>query len=390
MPRPMRNRSLTLVAFLAITAIALCGVASRAARAEQTKAPAAPQTPVAVEVITKGLAHPWGLAFLPDGRVLVTERPGRVRIVTDGKASRPLAGTPEVAATGQGGLLDIALAPNFERSRLVYMSFSEPRSGRTNGTSVARARLVGPHGDERLEDLEIIFRQEPAHRGGLHFGSRLAFAPDGNLFVTVGERFEMKFAQDLTRTWGKVVRITSDGAIPPDNPFVGRKGARAEIWSYGHRNPQAAAIHPSTGLLWVIEHGPRGGDEVNLIERGANYGWPVIGYGIDYSGAKLHEATHKDGMKQPAYYWVPSIAPSGMAFYTGSLFPDWKGSLLVGALAERSLHRLVLDGNDIVAEEVLLRDRGERIRDVRQGPDGAVWLLTDEADGSLLRLTPKP
>jgi glucose/arabinose dehydrogenase len=341
-------------------------------------------------VVAKTLVHPWAVAFLPDGRMLVTERPGRMRIVTrDGKLSRPLPGVPKVAATGQGGLLDVALAPNFGRSRLVYFSFSEPRDGGMNGTSVARARLAGLGSEERLEDFEVIFRQQPSHRGGLHFGSRLAFAPDGNLFVTLGERFQMRFAQDLGRHWGKVVRITPDGNAPADNPFFGRKGARPEIWSYGHRNPQAAAINPATNVLWVIEHGPQGGDEVNIVERGANYGWPVIGYGIDYSGAKLHESTHKEGMQQPTYYWVPSIAPSGMAFYTGDLFPDWKGNLLVGALAERTLHRLVLDGPQVVAEEVLLRDHGERIRDVRQGPDGAVWLLTDEANGKLLRLTPK-
>ena len=369
----------------AIIAMATAGVV----QAQQTKAPAAPRSTVKVDVFARGLEHPWGLAFLPDGCMLVTERPGRVRVISrDGKLSRPLSGVPKVAATGQGGLLDIALAPDFERSRLVYLSFAEPRDGRTNGTSVARGRLVGVQGEERLEDLEVIFRQEPGHRGGLHFGSRLVFASDGNLFVTLGERFEMRFAQDLNRHWGKVIRIAPDGSVPTDNPFVGQSGARPEIWSYGHRNPQAAAIHPATGVLWVVEHGPRGGDEVNIVERGANYGWPVIGYGIDYSGAKLHEATHKEGMKQPAYYWVPSIAPSGMAFYTGTLFPDWNGNLLVGALAERTLHRLVLDGPRVVAEETLLQGRDKRIRDVRQGPDGAVWLLTDESDGEVLRLTP--
>jgi glucose/arabinose dehydrogenase len=285
-------------------------------------------------------------------------------------------------------LLDIALAPHFDQSRLVYLTYAEPRGGQFNGTSLARAHLAGTTGGERLEGLEVIFRQEPAHRGGLHFGSRLAFAPDGKLFVTLGERFEMRFAQDLGRHWGKVVRINPDGSVPPDNPFIGKANTRPEIWSWGHRNPQSAALHPDTGILWVVEHGPRGGDEVNIIKRGANYGWPVIGYGIDYSGAKLHETTRKQGMEQPAYYWVPSIAPSGMAFYKGDLFPAWRGNLLVGALAGQALHRLVLDGESIVAEEVLLKDRGERIRDVRVGPDGAVWLLTDAAEGAVLRLTP--
>ncbi|MEZ5816535.1 MAG: PQQ-dependent sugar dehydrogenase [Hyphomicrobiaceae bacterium] len=364
-------------------------VAVSAARAAQTDAPAAASTAVAVEVVARGLEHPWGLAFLPDGRMLVTERPGRVRIVArDGKVSRPLAGVPTVAAVGQGGLLDIALAPDFARSRLVYMTYAEPRDGRTNGTSVARARLVGTTGEERLDDLEVIFRQQPSHRGGLHFGSRLAFAPDGKLFVTVGERFEMRFAQDLGRHWGKVLRLDAEGNAPADNPFVGKADVRPEIWSYGHRNPQAAAINPETGTLWVVEHGPRGGDEVNVIERGANYGWPVIGYGIDYSGARIHASTHKEGMKQPIYYWVPSIAPSGMAFYTGSLFPAWRGNLLVGALAGQALHRLVLKNTQVVAEEVLLKKSHGRIRDVRQGPDGAIWLLTDEDDGRLLRVSP--
>ena len=359
------------------------------ASAQQTKAPPAPESRIKTILVAQGLEHAWGLQFLPDGRPIVTERPGRVRIIgVDGKVSAPLAGAPPVAATGQGGLLDLALVPDFVRSRLLYLSFSEPRDGRTNGTAVARARLAGPPGGERLEGLEVIFRQEPAHRGGLHFGSRLAFAPDGMLFVTLGERFEMRFAQDLGRHWGKVVRITPDGEAPVDNPFVDREGARPGIWSYGHRNPQSAAIHPATGRLWVIEHGPRGGDEVNVVKRGANYGWPVIGYGIDYSGARLHESTHQEGMEQPVYYWVPSIAPSGMAFYTGALLPAWRGNLLVGALAGQALHRLVLDDERVVAEEVLLKDRGWRIRDVKQGPDGAVWLLTDATDGALVRIVP--
>jgi len=372
-----------------VLVVAAVSITAQPSRAEQTKAPAAPTTRVKVEVIARGLDHPWGLQFLPDGRLIVTERPGRIRIVArDGKLSRPLAGVPQVAATGQGGLLDIALAPDFDRSRRIYFSYAEPRGGSNNGTAVARARLAGNPGEERLEGVELIFRQEPAHRGGLHFGSRLAFAPDGKLFVALGERFEMRFAQDLGRHWGKVVRIDPDGGVPSDNPFVGQEGAKPEIWSWGHRNPQAAAIHPETKALWVVEHGPRGGDEVNIVKRGANYGWPVIGYGIDYSGAKLHESTGKDGMEQPAYYWVPSIAPSGMAFYSGNLFPAWRGNLLVGALAGQALHRLVLDGETVVGEEVLLKDRRARIRDVREGPDGAVWLLADADDGIVLRVSP--
>lgn len=362
-----------------------------AAAAGQTRAPPAPVSQIDVEVVARGLEHPWGLQFLPDGRLLVTERPGRLRIIArDGGKSEPLAGLPKIDANGQGGLLDVALAPDFAASRWIYVSYTEPRTGGVNGTAVARARLTGTPGQERLDGLEVIFRQEPSHRGGLHFGSRLVFAPDGRLFVTLGERFQMRYAQDLGRHWGKVVRLEPDGRVPADNPFVGKSGVRPEIWSYGHRNAQSAAIHPETGVLWLVEHGPRGGDEVNIVKRGANYGWPVIGYGIDYSGVSLHETTQKDGMEQPAYFWVPSIAPSGMAFYTGNEIPGWRGNLLVGALAGQALHRLVLEGERVVAEEVLLKDRGERVRDVRQGPDGAVWLLTDADDGRVLRIKSRP
>ena len=343
-----------------------------------------------VETITTGLEHPWGLQFLPDGRMLVTERPGRLRIVSrEGRLSPPLDGVPSVAADGQGGLLDVMLPRDFATSRRVYLAYAEPRGGRNNGTTVAGAVLTGEPGAERLTDVKVLFRQEPAHRGGLHFGARFAEAPDGRIFVSVGERFEMRFAQELTHHWGKVVRIESDGRVPADNPFLATPRARPEIWSYGHRNPQAAAINPATGTLWVVEHGPRGGDEVNIVKRGANYGWPVIGYGIDYSGRILHESTHRDGMEQPIYVWAPSIAPSGMAFYTGSLFQNWRGSLLVGALAGQALHRLVLDGDRVIAEEILLKGAGDRIRDVRQGADGALWILTDAGDGKLLRLSPR-
>ncbi|MDX2156481.1 MAG: PQQ-dependent sugar dehydrogenase [Hyphomicrobiaceae bacterium] len=359
------------------------------ASAEQSKAPAAPTTAVSVVKMAGGLEHPWGLQFLPDGRLLVTERPGRLRIVTrDGRLLPPVEGVPKVAATGQGGLLDVVLAPDFAATGTIYLAFAEPRGGSQNGTALARGRLLLDPGRERLDDVAVIFRQEPASTGGLHFGSRLLFGRDGKLYMTLGERFQMAFAQDLARHWGKVVRLEPDGSAPPDNPFVGRAGARPEIWSYGHRNPQSAALHPSTGGLWVVEHGPKGGDEINIVKRGANYGWPVIGYGIDYSGARLHETTHKEGMEQPVYYWDPSIAPSGMAFYTASLFPQWRGNLLVGGL-DRTLRRLVLDGEKVVAEEVLLRDRRERIRDVREGPDGAVWLLTDAPAGSVLKVVPR-
>jgi glucose/arabinose dehydrogenase len=344
--------------------------------AEQTRAP--PRTTkqlFKVETFAKGLVHPWSLAFLPDGRLLVTERPGRLRVVgKDGQLSAPIANVPEVQATGQGGLLDVTLSPDFASSTLVFLSFAEPRGRGLAGTAVARARLVLEGDGGRLDDVKVIFRQEPGTGGGRHFGSRLVFAPDGNLFVTVGERGDQEKAQDLGTHYGKVVRVRPDGSLPPDNPFAGKAGAQPEIWSYGHRNIQSAALNPVTSKLWTIEHAARGGDELNIPLAGKNYGWPVITYGRDYSGAKIGEGTAKAGMEQPVYYWDPSIAPSGMAFYTGELFPEWKGNLFVGALAGAAVHRLVLDGDSVVGEQVLLRNLDERIRDVRAGPDGALWL----------------
>jgi glucose/arabinose dehydrogenase len=341
-----------------------------------------------VDTIAVGLEHPWAIAFLPDGRKLITERPGRLRILdADGKLSDPVTGVPEVAAVGQGGLLDVVLAPDFASSRRIYFSYAEPR-GIVNGTAVAHARLVESGRNAKLEDVTVIFRQEPGRGGGFHFGSRIAFAPDGNLFVTLGERNAMQPAQDLSGHLGKVVRIAPDGSVPKDNPFVGKEGVRPEIWSYGHRNPQSAAIHPVSGKLWIVEHGARGGDEINVPEAGKNYGWPVISYGRHYSGAKIGEGTHKEGMEQPIHYWDPSIAPSGMAFYTGDAFPAWRGNLFVGALVQRHLQRLELDGEKIVSEERLLIGFGERIRDVRQAPDGTIWVLTDASNGRVLRLSP--
>jgi len=359
--------------------------------ARQTKAPPPTESHRAtVETVAKGLVHPWGLQFLPDGRMLVTERPGRLRLVAgDGRLSAPIAGVPAVLAQGQGGLLDVALAPDFATSRVIFLSYAEPRND-GNGTAVARARLMESGDSARLDELRVIFRQAPSGAGALHYGSRLAIARDGHLFVTLGERYHGRdFAQDLGRHWGKVVRIAADGTAPRDNPFIGRAGARAEVWSYGHRNPQSAAIHPVTGKLWTVEHGAQGGDEVNILAAGKNYGWPVITYGRDYTGARIGEGTAKPGMEQPVYYWDPSIAPSGMAFYTADLAPAWKGNLFVGALAGKHLARLVLDGEAVVAEERLLVDLGERIRDVRQGPDGALYVLTDSPEGRVLRLTPQ-
>ena len=344
--------------------------------------------PLRVETIARGLDHPWGLAFLPDGRMLVTERPGRLRLVgRDGTLSPPLAGVPKVFARGQGGLLDIALDRDFASNATVYFCFAEPGEGGAR-TSLGRARLAA-EGTPALEDVAVIFRQQGPLSTSNHFGCRVVQARDGNLFLAMGDHFTQRDeAQNLANHIGKIVRIRPDGSVPSDNPFVGKQGARPEIWSYGHRNIQGAALHPETGALWIHEHGARGGDEINIPEAGKNYGWPVITYGVDYSGAKIGVGTAKEGMEQPIHYWVPSIAPSGMAFYTGDLFPAWKGDLFVGALAGQLVARLDLDSRKVTDEERLLRNVGARIRDVRQGPDGALWLLTDAGDGRLLRVTP--
>ncbi|HXH04272.1 MAG TPA: PQQ-dependent sugar dehydrogenase [Candidatus Competibacteraceae bacterium] len=355
------------------------------AQAPRSPTPAPIDGAVRVETLARGLEHPWGLAFLPDGGMLVTERPGRLRRVEpDGRLSEPLAGLPPVFAQGQGGLLDVALSPHFAEDRLVYLSFAEPGEGGA-GTAVARGRL----GSGGLEGTQVIWRQQPKVGGANHFGSRLLFRPDGTLFVTLGDRYAYRErAQDLAVTLGKIVRINPDGSVPPDNPFVGRAGARPEIWSYGHRNIQAAALHPETAALWTVEHGARGGDELNHPEAGKNYGWPVITYGVDYSGLRIGEGTAKPGMEQPVYYWDPVIAPSGATFYTGAAFPQWQGSLLIGSLRPGLLVRLTFAGDRVAHEERYLAELGERIRDVRQGPDGRLYLLTDSRDGRILRLLP--
>jgi aldose sugar dehydrogenase len=347
------------------------------------------QGPLRVETVAKGLEHPWGLTFLPDGRMLVTERPGRLRLVDmSGNISRPLTGVPNVAARGQGGLLDIARDIDFARNRTIYLCFAEPRVG-GSGTSVARATLNAAM--DGLTDVRVIFRQEPAYQGGLHFGCRIVPDTKGALFVTLGDRYDLRNeAQNPANHLGKIVRIMPDGAIPPDNPAPAgmRPDWRPEIWSIGHRNVQGAALHPVTGQLWTAEHGARGGDEINTPKKGLNYGWPVITYGIDYSGLKIGEGTAKEGMEQPLFYWDPSIAPSGATFFDGDPFPAWKGSLFVGALAGQKISRLTLKGETVTAEEQLLTGMNKRIRDVRQGPEGFLYLLTDAPDGEVLRVRP--
>lgn len=370
-----------LLAGLAILA-ALSGMTAPAAAQKRYPSSAGDLT---VETVASGLEHPWGLAFLSDGRMLVTERPGRLRLVSaKGELSRPVTGVPNVVARGQGGLLGIALDPDFGQNRLVYLSFAEPRAG-GNGTSVACGQLNAQ--GTALTDVTVIFRQMPTIASNLHFGSRLVFDRTGALFVTVGERFTQRDqAQNPANDLGKIIRIRPDGSIPADNPK--KPGWAPEIWSIGHRNVQGATLHPDTGQLWTAEHGARGGDEINTPKAGLNYGWPVITYGVDYSGAKIGEGTAKPGMEQPLFYWDPSIAPSGAAFYTGSVWPQWKNSLFVGALAGSLLARLSTEGEKVTGEERLLTDIGARIRDVVQGPDGFLYLLTDEEDGKLLRVRP--
>ena len=340
-----------------------------------------------VETVVGGLSHPWALAFLPDGRMLVTERPGRIRIATpDGKLTPALKNVPKVFASGQGGLLDIVLDHNFAQNKTIYFCFAEPTSG-GGRTAMARATL---NDDTKLDDVKAIFHQKGPPSSGNHFGCRIAQTADGNLFLTTGEHFsDRNEAQKLTSHLGKLIRIAPDGSAPKDNPFVGRKDALPEIWSYGHRNMQGLAINPASGKVWEHEHGAKGGDEVNIPQPGKNYGWPVISFGVNYDGSPVGSGkSSMPDMEQPIKYWVPSIAPSGMAFYEGSLFPAWKGNLFVGALAGQMLVRLTLDGDKVTGEERLLHGMGERIRDVRAGPDGAIYLATDNSAGRILRVSP--
>jgi len=368
----------------ALAVLALLVPSALAQEAPRSPTPRPVKLPARVTDVVRGLEHPWGLAFLPEGGMLVTERPGRLRLAgSDGRLSEPLAGVPAVQAGGQGGLLDVALSPGFANDRLVYLSFAEPGPGGA-GTAVARGRL----GERGLEGTEVVWRQQPKVSGTFHWGSRLVFRGDGTLFVTVGDRLTHRdAAQDLGVTLGKVLRINPDGSAPRDNPFVGRDGVRPEIWSYGHRNVQAAALD-ARGELWTVEHGARGGDELNNPQPGRNYGWPVITYGVDYSGARIGVGTARPGMEQPVYYWDPVIAPSGALFYTGERFPQWRGDLFVGSLQPGGLVRLRLANGRVTAEERYQLEPNERIRDVRQGPDGLIYLLTDSPRGRVVRLEP--
>ena len=363
----------------------------------QTRAPEQ-KLNVAFTVVTvaEGLQNPWSLAFLPSGKMLVTERPGRLRVVSaDGTLSEPVAGLPPVDARGQGGLLDVALDPAFAKNNLIYWSFAEPKDGKANNTAVARGKFVDDATAPRVEDVQVIYHQTPSLVSPLHFGGRLNFGRDGTLFITQGDRSITEGrmqAQKMDSGLGKIVRINTDGSIPKDNPFVGKEGVRPEIWSFGHRNVQSATIHPTTGELWEVEHGTRGGDEINIARKGKDYGWPTIAYGVDNQGGPITGGIQQQaGMEQPLYYWDPVIAPSGMMFYTGNLFPEWRNSLFVGGLGSLNLVRLTIEDERVVGEERLLQDlqpSRARIRDVRQGPDGAVYVLTDSAKGRLLKLIP--
>jgi glucose/arabinose dehydrogenase len=357
--------------------------------AGQTRAPGLKsEFPIEVSVVAKDLNGAWGFEFLPDQRILVTERQGNLRIIAqDGKVSAPLEGLPKVYFEGQGGLLDVAVDPQFASNRTIYWSYAEPREG-GNGTALAKGVLSA--NDSAVEKVQVIFRQMPTFDSKLHFGSRIVFTPDGKLFLALGERSlpeSRVHSQDLNSHFGKVVRLNLDGSVPNDNPFVGRDDAKPEIWSYGHRNIQAATLD-GQGKLWTIEHGPRGGDELNQAQAGLNYGWPVITYGIEYSGPKIGDGiTAKEGMEQPVYYWDPVIAPSGMIVYDGGMFPEWQGNIFVGGMASTKLVRLQMQDGKVVGEEWLLQDRGRRIRDVKQGPDGAIYVVTEAADGELLKIS---
>jgi len=383
MKTPVGLVTVALTAAILLTATLVIATGTRG---EETEFPSSAGA-LEVRTFARGLVNPWSLAFLPDGKMLVTERPGRIRIVSaEGQLSPPLKGVPDVWASGQGGMLDVAVDKSHAQNKTIYFCFAE-RTGGGGRTAIARAKLNDAAG--RLDETKIIFRQEGPLSTGYHYGCRIAQADDGNLFVTLGDHGSHRDqAQELGNHLGKVIRIAPDGSAAAGNPFIGRAGAKPEIWSYGHRNGQGLAINPASGDVWEVEHGPRGGDELNIIRTAKNFGWPVIGFGLEYSGGKIHDSTARDGMEQPVKSWVPSISPSGMQFYTGKLFPKWSGNLFVGALSGSMLVRLSLNGNGVAGEERLLQNLHERIRDVRQGPDGALWLLTDSSNGRILRVTP--
>ena len=364
-------------------AAATAVLAAPATARSQGIIPSARQT-MRLSTLSFGLVQPWSIAFLPDGRMLITERPGRLRMFASGKLEpAPLAGVPQVAATGQGGLLDVCLHPSFAQNRVLYLAYSSPGAD-GNATTVARAEL----GEGGLRGTTVIFEAVPRAPGGLHFGARIVFDRAGLMYVSIGERYARQRAQNLADLGGKVVRLRDDGTMPPDNPFVGRPDARPEIYTWGHRNPQGMAVHPVTGKVWAVEHGPRGGDELNLLKAGANYGWPRATYGIDYNGAIISQHKSLPGMEDPVRFWVPSISPCGLCFYTGDRFPGWKGSVFTGALSNFALFRIELDGERYRGEERLLVDRLPYIRDVRQGPDGLLYLVTHADDGGLFRIEP--
>jgi glucose/arabinose dehydrogenase len=369
---------------------ALLLLATAPAAAQAQEAISTEQARIEVRTVAEGLDHPWGIAFLPDGSMLVTEKSGALRRVDkNGTLGKPIAGVPEVDARDQGGLLDVTLHPNFAQNRMVYLSFSEPGEG-GNSTAVALGQLSEDH--SKLSDLRVIFSQKPKLDSNMHFGSRIVFDREGRIYVGLGERSHEEFreqAQDLNSHLGKVVRLNEDGSVPPDNPFVGQNAALPEIWSYGHRNIQAAALHPDTGKFWEIEHGPKGGDEVNIPEAGKNYGWPLVSHGINYDGTPVGSG-QKDapGMEDPIYTWTPVIAPSGMIFYSGKAFPEWKGDLFVGGLRATALVRLELEGEKVLAEERLLQDLGYRIRDIAESAEGHIVVITDEDNGRIIRISP--
>ncbi len=382
--RPRADRLRTAIAAVTAAFAALAMAAPAAAQTQHQSEKAA----FTVTQVLSGLDHPWGFDFLPDGTIAVNERGGRMLLFSpDGERPVGVDGVPEVMAQGQGGLLDLVVAEDFATSGTVYFTYSEPGQG-GSGTAAARARLVRDGEAARLEDLKVIARMEKKTSTTRHFGSRVVPAPDGTVFVTLGDRGDGDRAQDPFDHAGSVLRVNSDGSIPDDNPFADGEEALKEIWSIGHRNVQGAAIEPDTGRLWTVEHGARGGDEINRPEAGKNYGWPVITYGRDYSGAKIGVGTHAEGMEQPLHYWDPSIAPSGMIFYTGDAIPEWKGNIFVGALAASLISRLEVQDGEIAHEEQLLAGEYGRIRTLRNGPDGAIWFSTDEGNGGLYRIAP--